>query len=95
MGGSVHYKCIFSLLLSIYRYHSPTAYSTVAMSPIELLIYQLTVILPVFVMPIYSLLYLAEILYIYYFGLMEHSGVKMDSWFPWQPCTSFHDEHHQ
>jgi len=35
------------------------------------------------------------LVYVYYFGLMNHSGMKMTSWFPWQPDTMFHDNHHK
>lgn len=78
-----------------HRYHSPTAYSAVSMSPIELSFLNLAVVAPLFMLPLNATVFVAEVAYIYYFGLMDHSGVMMDSWFPWQPHTKFHDDHHR
>ena len=78
-----------------YRYHSPTAYSAVSMSPIELSFLDAAIIAPIFLVPINATVYMLELAYIYYFGLMDHSGVLMHSWFPWQPHTKFHDDHHR
>lgn len=77
------------------RYHSPTAYSVVAMSPFELLFYDSLFMTPLFLFPVHGLVYVAVLVYVYYFGLMDHSGIKMESWFPWQPNTMFHDDHHR
>jgi sterol desaturase/sphingolipid hydroxylase (fatty acid hydroxylase superfamily) len=77
------------------RYHSPTAYSVLAMSPFELMLYDSLFVLPLFLFPIHGLVYVAELMYVYYFGLMDHSGIKMESWFPWQPGSMFHDDHHR
>lgn len=78
-----------------HRYHAPTAYSVVAMSPFELLFYQSLYILPLFTFPIHGLVFVAELVYVYYFALMDHSGIKMESWLPWQPNSMFHDDHHR
>ena len=77
------------------RYHSPTAYSAVSMSPIELSFLNLAIVAPLFMLPLNATVFVVEVAYIYYFGLMDHSGVMMDSWFPWQPHTKFHDDHHR
>ena len=29
-----------------------------------------------------------------YVGMLDHSGVDLHSWVPWQPPTRFHDDHH-
>ena len=42
-----------------------------------------------------GIVYVTVLLYVYYFGLMDHSGIKMTSWFPWQPDTMFHDNQHK
>ena len=79
----------------LYRYHSPTAYSAVSMSPIELTFLNVAIIVPLFLVPINGIVFVAVVVYIYYFGLMDHSGIMMESWFPWQPHTKFHDDHHR
>ena len=79
-----------------HRYHSPTAFASVAMTKLEILLYQSYLILPLFGwFEIYAGAYVVVLLYIYYFGLVDHSGVKMESWFPWQPPSTFHDNHHE
>ena len=35
------------------------------------------------------------VLYNFYFGMLDHSGIKFDSWFPWQNDSTFHDLHHE
>ena len=44
---------------------------------------------------VHGLAYVSVLVYVYYFGMMDHSGIKMTSWFPWQPDTMFHDDHHK
>jgi len=39
--------------------------------------------------------YVGIVMYFYYYGMLEHSGIKMDCWWPWQPSTMFHDDHHK
>ena len=39
--------------------------------------------------------YILSALYIYYYGMMDHSGIMMDAVWPWQPPTIFHDDHHR
>ncbi|XP_064388205.1 methylsterol monooxygenase 1-like [Halichondria panicea] len=78
-----------------HRYHSPTAYSVVALSPFELVFYDSLILSPLFLFPIHGLPYVSVLVYVYYFGMMDHSGIKMTSWFPWQPDTMFHDDHHK
>ena len=77
------------------RYHSPTAYSFIAMSPFELVFYDSIFIAPLFLFPVHAAVYVGNLVYVYYFGLVDHSGIKMTSIFPWQPDTMFHDDHHR
>jgi lathosterol oxidase len=37
---------------------------------------------------------IAVLLYQNYVGMLDHSGVDLYSWLPWQPPTRFHDDHH-
>lgn len=65
------------------------------MNPFEFLLFQVLYATPLFAFPIHGAVFVAELLYLYYFGLMDHSGVRMQSWLPWQPSTMFHDDHHK
>ena len=52
-------------------------------------------IAPMFLFPVHPIPYVTNVIYVYYFGVMDHSGIKMESIYPWQPNTTFHDEHHR
>ena len=39
--------------------------------------------------------FLTILLYGYYYGMMDHSGINMDAVWPWQPSSMFHDNHHR
>ena len=78
-----------------HRYHSPTPYSAVAMSPIEISCIEIIFVVPLFVIPVYAWAFAANLLYINYYGMIDHSGVILTSWFPWQPDSTFHDNHHK
>lgn len=78
-----------------HRYHTPTPYSATAMSPFEMIIYQSLTLFPIFVVPIHAFVFIANLVYIFYYSLMDHSGIKMNALWPWQPNTMFHDDHHK
>nr|XP_002131054.1 lathosterol oxidase-like [Ciona intestinalis] len=78
-----------------HRYHSPTAFSAVAMHPVESIVFQLLLNVQVFIVPMHYVTVAGCQLYLYYFGLIDHSGIDMDSMWPWQPPVRFHDDHHK
>jgi len=50
-----------------------------------------------FTVPMYAPAYCMMLLYIYYHGIIDHSGINFKKlwWQPWQPDCIFHDNHHQ
>ena len=78
-----------------HRYHTPTPYSVLAMSPFELILYQTLTLFPVFVVPIHPFVFIFNLVYVFYYSVMDHSGIKMEALWPWQPNTIFHDDHHK
>merc|ERR1712137_1201387 len=78
-----------------HRYKAPTAFAASAMHPLEFLTYQSLLIIPMFVLPMYFVIYVATLAYLYYFGMVDHSGIRFSSWVPWQPSSQFHDDHHR
>jgi lathosterol oxidase len=78
-----------------HRYTIPNPFTVSAMHPLEWFVYQAILFLPAFVIPFHVASYVAVLLYIYYYGLIDHSGIKLRSWFPWQPPALFHDDHHK
>ncbi|KAK3597035.1 hypothetical protein CHS0354_022043 [Potamilus streckersoni] len=78
-----------------HHYGSPTVFSTTAMHPAEFISFQIYLIVPAFTVPLHVGVYIAVVLYIYYYGMIGHSGIKMDALWPWQPSSMFHDDHHR
>jgi lathosterol oxidase len=76
-------------------YTTPTAFSVSAFHPVEFWFFQLVHFLPVFVWPLQALVFVSMLLYNYYFGMIDHSGVYIESIFPWQQPSLFHDYHHK
>jgi len=80
-----------------HTYKQPTAFSVTAIHPIEFLNIQCVYIAPMFLFPIHAAPYCFMLMYIYYHGIIDHSGINFKrKWFqPWQPDCIFHDNHHQ
>jgi lathosterol oxidase len=82
-----HWKPLFSSIHKWHhRYTSTTPFVVAAMHPAEFLVYQTILVLPMFLIPIHYVSYLAIVLVIYYLGIFNHSGIK---------SARFHDDHHQ
>ncbi|XP_057663211.1 uncharacterized protein LOC130898155 [Diorhabda carinulata] len=80
-----------------HKYKQPTAFSVTAIHPVESLNIQLLLITPLFTIPVHWLSYYTVVIYNYYHGIIDHSGVNFKAywWQPWQPDAIFHDNHHQ
>ncbi|XP_050549078.1 uncharacterized protein LOC126910496 [Daktulosphaira vitifoliae] len=80
-----------------HRYYQPTSWSVTALHPVEILTLQASSMLPVFVIPVHWLSFSLIILYNYYHGIIQHSGINLKPfwWQPWQPDVMFHDLHHK
>ncbi|XP_074647676.1 uncharacterized protein LOC141903459 [Tubulanus polymorphus] len=77
-----------------HRYHQPVVWTALALHPVEMLIVQSILILPMFLVEIHVVVFVGNLVYCYYYGMTAHSGVKMTSIWPWQPPSTFHDNHH-
>lgn len=77
-----------------HRYTSPTAFTAAAMHPVEFFTYQSVMLIPLFFMPVHVIGVVCVLIYQNYVALVDHSGIKLYSWWPWQPATQFHDDHH-
>jgi lathosterol oxidase len=80
-----------------HTYKQPTAFSVTAIHPFEFIHMQGVMMSPMFLFPVYWLTFSIGLVYIYYHGIIDHSGVnfKRHWWQPWQPDCIFHDNHHQ
>jgi len=52
---------------------------------------------PIFLFPVHWVVITTLLLYTYYHGIVDHSGINFKAywWQPWQPDCLFHDNHHQ
>ncbi|XP_022189363.1 lathosterol oxidase isoform X2 [Nilaparvata lugens] len=80
-----------------HRYKAPCPWTVTALHPVEVLLFQIVMILPIFMFPIHWVTYLSIVLYAYYCSIVDHSGVDMKApwWQPWRADTIHHDNHHQ
>ncbi|KAJ1521425.1 hypothetical protein ONE63_003097 [Megalurothrips usitatus] len=80
-----------------HTYKHPTAFSVTAIHPVEVLHIQMTLCLPLFAFPVHWAPFYVVVLYTYYHGIIDHSGINFKAywWQPWQPDAIFHDNHHQ
>ncbi|KAJ8311338.1 hypothetical protein KUTeg_010693 [Tegillarca granosa] len=77
-----------------HRYHQPTPLAATAMHPLEFLTYQAYYAAPAFIFPVHVGVYITVLLYNYYYGIIDHSGINMEALWPWQPPSIYHDNHH-
>jgi len=80
-----------------HTWKQPTAFSVTAIHPVEFVIMQCVLLSPLVMVPIYWLNMCILFAYIYYHGIIDHSGINFKRywWQPWQPDCIFHDNHHQ
>ncbi len=77
-----------------HRWTSPTAFTAMAMHPVEFATYQSIMLAPLFFMPMHAYVVIATLLITNYYALVDHSGVRARSWLPFVAPTQFHDDHH-
>jgi len=77
-----------------HRYVATTPWVVTAMHPAEFLFFQATAFIPLLLLPTYYLAAIAVFVYTLAFNIIDHSGVKLSSRWPWQGPTTFHDDHH-
>lgn len=78
-----------------HRYKSPTAWSATAIHPFEFLLFQFQLMWPTFVFPLHAAVYGVMMAYVWFYGILDHSGIYLDSIWPWQVDSKFHDDHHR
>ena len=77
-----------------HRYTAPSAFTAMAVHPLEMATYQSVMLLPLFVLPVHVGGLIFVLVYQNYVALVDHSGIDLHSWLPWQGSTRFHDDHH-
>jgi lathosterol oxidase len=77
-----------------HRYVATTPFVVTAMHPVEFLIFQVVTFLPLFVIPFHWLSVVVVFVYVLVFNIIDHSGVRLHSRWPWQGPSTYHDDHH-
>jgi lathosterol oxidase len=78
-----------------HRYGAPTPFTVTAMHPVEFLTYQTIFLVPAFTVPMHVAAYYGLLVYVFYYNVCDHSGIKHRALVPWQPPSQFHDDHHK
>jgi lathosterol oxidase len=91
----LHRKALFRAIHRVHhRWTAPTAFTAMAMHPLEFALYQSIMLVPLFVLPVHVAALIAVLIYQNIIALLDHSGVDLGSLLPWQPPPRFHDDHH-
>lgn len=77
-----------------HRYTAPIIFTTTAVHPLEFLIFQAFVMLPVVVIPVHWAVYVLVVGYTYFIGMLDHAGIAVRWPLPLHRGPSFHDDHH-
>jgi lathosterol oxidase len=91
----LHHRALFKYVHRWHhRYVAPMIFTTTAVHPVELLIFEVCLLLPMFVIPMHLGVYLVVAGYTYFIGLIDHSGVRVRWRLPLHGDNQFHDDHH-
>lgn len=91
----LHQKWIFKKFhRQHHRFTAPTVFTMVATHPVEFVIFQSTLLLCAFILPVHWVVYVVVILYTYLIGAIDHLGAKVEWPLPFHTSNRFHDDHH-
>ncbi len=86
------------LFRKFHRWHhrcvAPTPFTATTIHPVELLFFQASAFLPAIVFPMWAGSFIAILVYVLLFNIMDHSGIEIRHSFPWQSSSRYHDDHH-
>jgi Delta7-sterol 5-desaturase len=86
------------LFRHVHRFHhrfvAPTVFTTMAMHPIEFLVFTVVLALPAFIVPMHVVVYALVVAYTYLIGMIDHAGVRVRWKLPFHGNNRFHDDHH-
>ena len=77
-----------------HRYVATTPYVTTAIHPVEFLALQAVVLLPLILIPFHAASIAVVLVYVLVYNVIDHSGIRLRSVFPWQPPSTYDDDHH-
>lgn len=77
-----------------HKWGAPSPWVVTAVHPMEMLILQAATFVPLFLIPFHYGSVIVVLVYVLVFNIIDHSGVKLTSIWPWQGPSAFHDDHH-
>jgi lathosterol oxidase len=90
-----HTRRLYRLIHHVHhRWTAPTAFTAMAMHPIEIATYHTIMVFPLFVVPLHAYGVLTVVALTQFIALIDHSGVRCRSFLPLVAPTMFHDDHH-
>lgn len=95
MHRFMHTKLFYRYVHSWHhRYGATSPWVVTAMHPVEFLTFQVGTFLPLFLLPFHYVSVIVVFVYILVFNIIDHSGVRLRSMWPWQGPSTYHDDHH-
>ena len=77
-----------------HRFGATSPYVATALHPVDILALQAASFLPLFFIPFHAASVAVVLLYVLVYNVIDHSGVRLVSVLPWQPPSTYHDDHH-
>ena len=77
-----------------HKWGAPSPWVVTALHPVEMVMLQGATFLPIFIIPFHYVSVIAVFIYVLIFNIIDHSGVRLTSIWPWQGPSMFHDDHH-
>jgi lathosterol oxidase len=91
-----HIKFLYAHFHKVHhRYQPPTAFSAVAFHPLEFAIYVVGGQTLFWFVPLHPIPAAIVGAYTAYYLIDDHSGIKRTPFWPWQPTSKYHDDHHR
>jgi len=91
----LHVKWLYRRVHYIHhKWGAPSPWVVTALHPVEMLMLQAATFLPLFLIPFHYVSVIVVFVYVLIFNIVDHSGVKLTSIWPWQGPSAYHDDHH-
>lgn len=91
----MHTKWLYRRVHHIHhKWGSPSPWVVTALHPLEMLLLQAATFVPLFIIPFHAGAVIVVFIYVLVFNIIDHSGVRLTSIWPWQGPSAYHDDHH-
>ena len=92
---ALHLRPLYRRIHRIHhRWRTPSPFTSLAVHPVELATFQFFSLVPIFLFPLHPAGVILILIYQQVVSVLDHSGVRFHSVFPWQAPAAFHDDHH-